>query len=188
MTQSVRRTADQPYIGAHLASKAHKMQPPQNLLAWFLDVFRAEMPDELHADGVWREHVTEDHRHTGGGSLLGAPRYADPFRRFLEDWETTTETAEYEGHKDLAQHYVFPLRAALANLAGRGPADAPYSFMARALYRTALRDGDWDGACASLGIIEPVRRVYIQVALKRLWERFEIEPPARSLRRDTTAA
>lgn len=176
------RKVDQPYIGDHIASKARRMAPPKNLLGWFLDAFRAEMPDELHAGGVWREWVTEDHRHTGGGSLLGAPRYADPFRRFLEERPTATEAAEYEGHRDLSAHYIFPLRAALARLAGRGPDTAESPFMARCLYRTALRDGDWDAACASLGIPEPVRRVYIAAALHRLWTRFEIEPQPYSVR------
>jgi hypothetical protein len=54
--------------------------------------------------------------------------------------------------------------------------------MARTLYRTAVMDGDWDAACASMGIVEPVRRVYIEEALYRLWRRFRIEPPARPIR------
>jgi hypothetical protein len=54
--------------------------------------------------------------------------------------------------------------------------------MARVLFRTALRDGDWDGACASLGIIEPVRRIYIETALHRLYDRFYEEPPVYSVR------
>jgi hypothetical protein len=60
----------------------------------------------------------------------------------------------------------------------------PYVFMARCLYRTALNDGDWDYACASLGIIEPVRRPYIEAALHRLYERFHEEPPTYSVRTD----
>ena len=182
------RKADQEYIGDHIASKARKMAPPKNLLGWFLEAFRAEMPADLHTSGVWREWVTQDHRHTGGGSLLGAPRYADTFRRFLEERPGQTETAEYEGHKDLATHYAFPLRAALARLAGRGPDTEESPFMARCLYRTALRDGDWVAACASMGIPEPVRKVYIEAALYRLWTRFEIEPSPYSLREATRVA
>jgi hypothetical protein len=56
--------------------------------------------------------------------------------------------------------------------------------MARVLFRTALRDGDYDGACASMGICEPVRRIYINEALRRLWTKYEIGPPARTLRND----
>ena len=119
-----------------------------------------------------------------GGSALGAPRMSDPFRAFIEDDPFGTEAAEYEGHKDVRNHYRTPLRAALARLAGRGPMTSASPFMARALYRTALRDGDWDGACASLGIIEPVRRVYIESALHRLYGRFHEEPPVYTVRED----
>jgi hypothetical protein len=80
------------------------------------------------------------------------------------------------------------MRAALARLAGRGADHEPYPFMARCLYRTALRDGDWDGACASLGIIEPVRRPYLEAALHRLYERFHEEPPTNYYRESTEVA
>ena len=179
---------DQEYIGPHRASLARKAQPPKNLLAWFLEAYRAEMPSEMHthSEDVWRDWVSGDEADNGikavGGSVLGTPRYQDAFRRFIEDSPFTTEVAEYEGHKDTASHYAFPLRAALARLSGRGPDTAPYPFMARALYRTALRDGDYDGACATLGICEPVRQVYIEEALRRLWTKYEVEPPARTVR------
>jgi len=75
----------------------------------------------------------------------------------------------------------------LATLAGRGKDTDDYPFMARTLYRTALRDGDWDGACASMGICEPVRRVYIEEALRRLWSKYSIEPPARTVRTSEAA-
>lgn len=54
--------------------------------------------------------------------------------------------------------------------------------MARALFRTALRDGDWDSAAASLGIIEPVRRLYIEAALWHIWRLYQIEPDARPVK------
>jgi len=119
---------------------------------------------------------------------MGSPRVADPFRAFIEDDPYGTEAAEYEGHKDIHNHYRTPMRAALARLAGRGHPHEPYPFMARALYRTALRDGDWDGACASLGIIEPVRRPYIEAALHRLFERYHEEPPQNYYREDIAVA
>lgn len=99
-----------------------------------------------------------------------------------------TEPAELEGHKDHVKHYVYPMRAALAELAGRGRDTDEFPFMARALYRTALRDGDWDAACASMGIIEPVRRTYINAALVRLWVRYLIEPSARTIRSEGVKA
>ena len=179
---------DTPYDVEYRGSLSRKAQPPKNLLAWFLEAFRAEMPEKIHASDVWRDRVSEDEAKSGiqavGGSLLGTPRTNDTFRRYIEDSPFTTEVAEYEGHKDVNGHYAFPLRAALACLAGRGPDAAPYPFMARALYRTALRDGDYDGACGSLGICEPVREVYITEALRRLWAKYEIEPMGGSMRTD----
>jgi hypothetical protein len=177
---------DRPYDPEHRASLARKAQPPKNLLQWFLEAYRAEAPEKIHASDVWRDRVSEDEARIGiqavGGSLLGTPRTNDTFRRYIEDSPFATEVAEYEGSKDRSGHYAFPLRAALARLAGRGPDSSPFPFMARALYRTALRDGDFDSACASLGICEPVRQVYIEEALRRLWAKYEIEPPARTLR------
>jgi len=166
-------------------SKRAKMVPPRDLLAWFVAGFREEVPDRLHSRGVWRDAKRRGDK-SGydpvGGSHLGSPRQADPFRAFIEDDPFGTEAAEYEGHKDTRNHYRTPMRAALARLAGRGKDTDAAPFMARALYRTALRDGDWDGACASLGIIEPVRRPYIEAALWRLYERFHEEPPVYSVR------
>jgi len=182
----MRRYRDVPYAGEHSASLTKKAAPPKNLLAWFVEAFRAEMPEQIHTSDVWRDRVSGDEAKNGvkavGGSLLGSPRTDDTFRRYIEDSPFTTEIAEYEGHKDRDAHYAFPLRAALVRLAGRGRATDPYVFMALTLYRIALRDGDYQGACASLGICEPVREVYIGEALRRLWTKYEVEPPARTLR------
>jgi hypothetical protein len=177
---------DRPYDPEHRASLARKAAPPKNLLAWFLEAYRAEAPEKIHASDVWRDRVTEDEARNGvqavGGSLLGTPRTNDTFRRYIEDSPFATEVAEYEGSKDRSGHYAFPLRAALARLGGRGRDTDVYPFMARCLYRTALRDGDFDTACRSMGIPAPVRQVYIEEALRRLWAKYEIEPPARTLR------
>lgn len=182
---------DQPYRYDHDRSIARKAQPPKNLLGWFLEAFRAELPGTIHAADVWRDRVTPDEAKNGiqavGGSLLGTPRTNETFRRYIEDSPFATEVAEYEGHKDRHAHYVFPIRAALARLGGRGPDHDPYPFMARVLFRTALRDGDYDAACASMGICEPVREVYVQEALRRLWTKYEVEPPARTVRTDQVA-
>jgi len=179
---------ESPYAPENAKSKRAKMARPKDLLAWYLTGFREELPVVIHSSEVWREYVTDDYQHQGGGSLLGTPKWTDPFRRFIEDDAFGTEVSEYEGHQSIGKHYRTPMRAALARLAGRGPDTDPSPFMARCLYRTALRDGDWDGACASLGIIEPVRRPYIEAALHRLYERFYEEPPTYSVRTEGTAA
>jgi hypothetical protein len=181
-TRERRDALARPYRSDHDRSVRAKARPPRDLLAWFLAGFREEMPERLHGHGVWH-----DEHHRGdpaayqpvGGSALGAPRPSEAFRQLLEDDAFILEVAEYEGHKDRTPHYRYPMRAALARLAGRGPDSDRYPFMARALYRTVLRDGDWDGACQSMGIIEPVRWPYIEAALYRLWSRYETEPQAR---------
>lgn len=183
---------DRPYATAHAASLSRKASPPRDLLGWFLAGFREEMPDRIHQQDVWRDRRKPgdpDAYQPVGGSVLGAPRENEGFRQLIEDGPYVTEFAEYEGHADQRPHYARPMRAAIARLAGRGSDQEPYPFMARALYRTALRDGDWDGACASLGIIEPVRRIYIDAALYRLWTRYAEEPPTRiAPRREADAA
>lgn len=177
---------DRPYRFEHERSKAKRMAPPKDLLGWFVRGFRDEVPDAIHSRGVWRDYkpLSDDSdRQPVGGSLLGSPRHDDTFRRFIEDPALyALEVAEYDGHKDTVAHYKFPMRAAIAALNGRGKDTDPYPFMARTLYRTAAMDGDWDAACRSMGITEPVRRVYIETALHRLWERYETEPPSRLLR------
>jgi hypothetical protein len=191
---SGREDRERPYRAEHDRSVRDKARPPQGLnrlLAWFLAAFREEVPDRLHQPDVWRDRPKRGDLpgyRPVGGSLLGSPRDAEPFRVFIEDGPFALEHAEYEGQEDRTPHYARPMRAALARLAGRGRDDEPFPFMARALYRTALRDGDWDGACASLGIIEPVRRLYIEAALHRLWSRYETEPTPRPYREEHMAA
>jgi hypothetical protein len=168
-----------------MTSKARRMAQPRDLMGWFLAEFRAEMPEEMHTGGVWRDRKRRGDRPEYapvGGSVLGAPRAYQPFEAFIEDSPYACEFAEYEGHVDTVAHYVYPLRAAMASLAGRGKPTDDHPFLVRTLYRTALMDGDWSEACRSMGIIAPAARVYINVALYQLWRRYAVEPPARSLR------
>lgn len=189
------RLAEQAAIAAdHRASLARQMAQPKGfggLLTWFLEGFRSEVPEDVHKSGVWRDYVRiDEERHGEGGSLLGSPALADGFRRFIEGSAFATESSQYEGHQSREgdEHYAMPMRAALARLAGRGDDVDEYPFMARTLYRTAIRGGDWDAACASMGIVAPVRRTYVQSALVRLWRRYSVQPPARVLREEAPAA
>ncbi len=157
--------------------KLRLMAPPKDLLGWFLQAYREEMPERIHSGGVWRDHSTMDGHKGQGGSLLGAPRTDEGFRKLTEERPFVTEVAEYEGHKDTANHYAFPLRAALARLQGKETKDRPYGFMAAALLTTARLDGDWDRALEALGLNPPaVRRHYIELALHRVYEKYEPEP------------
>ena len=175
------RTHGRGYAAEAKRRRAQLMAPPKDLLAWFLQAYREEMPDQLHSAGLWRDQVNAGERRNDispvGGSLIGTPRTNEGFRRLTEESPFITEVAEYEGHKDRSNHYVFPLRAALARLAGREPVTGQWGFMAAALLTTARLDGDWDRALSSLGVNPvAVRRVYIETALRRLYEKYEPEP------------
>lgn len=194
------RRYEAPYSHDNAASKRRKMARPKDLLAWFLQGFREEMPDRLHTRGVWRDAKRRGDAEAYdpvGGSALGSPRMADPFRAFIEDDPFGTEAAEYEGHKDVRNHYRTPMRAALARLAGRGETEPCY-FMARALFGTAYNDGDWEAACRHMVAYkradgatvvdeagsQALRRTFIEAALHRLYERFHEEPPVYTTRED----
>lgn len=157
------------------------MARPKDLLGWALELYRADMTVRINSRGVWTDRLNPSEKRAGvkpvGGSLLGSPQETAPIRAIVEGDYFQTVIPEYEGHKELDKAYATPLLAALARVAGRGHPTEPYPFMARALHRTLARDGDWDGACASLGIIEPVRKPYIEAALHRLFERYHEEPP-----------
>jgi hypothetical protein len=182
---------ESPYQQQNDRSKRVKMQPPRDLLGWFMDWYYAETTGTPHRRGLWvdAKHRSDPAEYQPvGGSVLGSPATTDAFRVVTDGEAFETVTPEYEGHRELTNVYKTPLRAALARVAGRGKADDPGPFMSIVLHRTFLRDGDWDGACASMGIVEPVRRVYIESALRRLYDRFHEEPPNRTLRSEDKAA
>jgi hypothetical protein len=158
------------------------MARPKDLLGWALELYRTDMTVRMHTREVWSDKVNGDERRSGiqpvGGSHLGSPQESPALRAIIEGDYFRTVIPEYEGHREIGKAYATPLLAALARVAGRGHPREPYPFMARVLHRTFERDGDWDAACASMGIIEPVRRPYIEAALHRLYERFHEEPPA----------
>ena len=175
---------------------------PRDLLAWFLEGYRAETPTDIHSSTVFVGRpgdglaafdpqtgaVTSKAADLAGGSHLGAPGYDATFRRYIEDSPFATEVPEYEGHRVRDTAYKFPIRAALARLAGRGSDRDTYPFMARFLYRVVCRDGDWLGAARSMGIIEPVAIIYLDASLRRLFAKYEVEPPARPIPDSEAAA
>lgn len=186
---------EHPFVRENRASLERKAQPPKDLLAWFLTEFRSEIPARLHARGTWADRKDRDDREdyeAVGGSLLGTPRTHDGFRAYLEGSPRETELARLtdSGVTVGTQAYRMPLRAAMAQLAGRGSASDTYPFMARLLYRIASMDGDVHAACASFGELSlplPYREVYVREALRRLWEKYDPEPPARTIRTEKVA-
>jgi hypothetical protein len=177
----VRRYRDAPYADDNARSKRAKMARPKDLLAYFLPMFRQEMEVRMHSRGVWSDRLSGSEKRDGiepvGGSHLGSPDQPAEVRAILEGEYFRTIIPEYEGHKEIGKVYATPLLAAIARVSGRGSPNDPGPFTGRVLWRTFCLDGDWDRACASLGIIEPARRLYIEAALHRLYERYHEEPP-----------
>src|SRR5262245_14990374 len=118
-------------------------------MGWFLDGFRAEMPERM-----------TNHRLTPYGYSL-----SEEFRRYIEEDAIEDARLTCEGMVRVDEAYRFPMRTALRALAGRGTIDQPYPFMAVVLYRVGCMGGDIDAACNGLGIVRPVRRPYVMVAL-----------------------
>lgn len=178
----------------HRASIVRKSAQPKGmgeLLVWFLEGWRAEMPEAIHAAGVWRDYARLDEdRRAEGGSLLGSPRLADPFRALIEGSPFATEPSEFEGHQSRAgdEHYRTPMRAAIARLAGRHscnalermtrghecPDHAIYAQLAAAI---AFRDGDWESAADQVRV-RP-RLPNAERALYLVWREFRVSPPVR---------
>lgn len=135
---------------------------PHDLLGWFLRGFRAEMPEVINA------HKTD----RTGLAIAGG------FLAYLEDDTVEEARLTDEGTPHIEESYRYPMRTALRALAGDSP---EYRYMAHLLYVTACRDGDWDAACESKGIPQPMRRHYIGLALAKLHERYAVLPPAQVL-------
>lgn len=208
MTRSSRRAyIDAPYLDEHADSARRQRDalgpdPGFNrLLGWFLAGFAAETPEAVHAGGTWfgrpprldasghpveeiashdpgTDAVVSNAQELTGGSHLGSPRIAEPFRQFLEN--SPRQTAG----DGIDEHYVRPMRAALDRMAGRGE-HAP--LMARFLLQVAYAQGDWSSVAARWFPIYPmVWRAFTADALRKLYRAYRSEPPLRYL--DTSAA
>jgi hypothetical protein len=121
---------------------------PPDLVRWFLDGWAQDMPMDMTTHGDY-------------------PEVSEWFVAWLE----------HPGALDRDEAYRSPMRAALRALAGRGR-DTPGSFMALVLVRLACLGGDWDKACAAMGIPNQVRRPYVLAALDRLYLHHAIQPRA----------
>ncbi len=196
-----------PYIGPS-ESQVNAMAPRSTdaLARWFAERFADDVPGELHAAGPWfgppgfppgrglaANAPEPDPDRPGhlrpsrtplstadltGGSALGAPRLADAFRRFIEDGADAVEYAVYDNENQTVPHYARPIRANLAWFAVNHP------LLARRLFHLGCYGGDWRGATLRFGprlALEEAEVLYHE-ALRRLWEGWRDEPPARVLR------
>lgn len=155
---------DQPYIGDHVASQ--RRRPPRTfvaLVAWLVEGYNAETPMAHHAGDLWVgrpprtvERVVDGKRRLVpsedipadlvGGSELGSPKDAEPFRQLLEN------SPRQIAGDGLEEHYVRPMRAALSKLSGRHDCITaerrlrkcpPRPLMAHYLTEIAIAGGDW---------------------------------------------
>lgn len=183
MSRDRRIRRDQPYLGEHLASEADRRRPPRafgELLTWFLEGFWAETPERMHTRGVWsttrrldaQARPTEDVKAAEqGGSVLGSPRFAEPFRQLIEN--SDRQWTDERGTVD--PYYVRPMRAAIARMARPDGSDS--AFMAHFLLQVAYAGGDWQSVADRWDLQVHVRRAYIETALRRLRSCWRADPP-----------
>lgn len=195
---------DRPFLDDHLASERDRRNEPRGFggyLRWFLEGFWAETPERVHVAGVWfgrparvdvsGKPVEDIPTELVGGSQLGAPKQAEPFRQLIENSprQVAGDAAE--------EHYIRPMRAALARLASR---DGERPLMARFLYQVAYAQGDWesvaerwfprhqdghppvrDGGDRIECVCWAPRRAFAEKALELLFRCYRSEPPTRYL-------
>jgi hypothetical protein len=182
--QDRRAYRDAPFLDDHHRSRQDRTAMPlgfAGLLRWFVDGYLAESPTDLHgagvyvsrparigADGTPTEDVPAEHI---GGSELGSPRHTEPARQLLENSARQVDPTD--------EHFVRPMRAALAQLAGR---DGDAVFMARFLEQVGYARGDWAAVAERWFPLQPfVRRPFAEQALRRLYAQYRPAPPARRL-------
>lgn len=189
MSRDRRVRRDQPYLDQHLARSAELARRPRSfgeLLNWFLEGFRAETPEAMHVDGVWASRrrldanarpadgdvalyepqtgrVLADGSALSGGSQLGSPRQAEPFRQLIEN--SPRQWTDEGGTVD--PYFVRPMRAALARMAGND-SGGESAFMARFLLQVAFAGGDWQGVADRWELASYARVAYVETALRRL--------------------
>ena len=162
---NARRQIETPYALDHERSLARRMTAgvmPKDLpglLRWYEAQWSMETPDRLHVHAVWRDFVTQHEAANGlqsvGGSDSGAPAYAEPFRKRLENSPSEIDPDGY---------YMRPLASALARIArDRKP------LMARTLLSVAMAGFDWRAVADRGSWAHEMFEVYIREALIRLW-------------------
>ena len=168
-----------PYMVEHdgsVAGALDRARPPRGLtglLRWFVTAWEAEVPMAIHAAGVWRDHVKPGEA-GGGGSALGAPRFHDAFRAYIEGSPHQTDARNGEDEREAV--YVRPIHSALARL-GRHP-DSEQAGVARFLFALACSGGDWRAVTSSIAwsTPTPLARPATEGALWLLWERYQHAP------------
>src|SRR5262245_54646336 len=138
------------------------------------------MPTPIHRPEVYVGRPGEEiPPELAGGSLLGSPAYAEPFRRLLEDEhpDRTQPDWTFDGRDSATErHLVTPLRSAMRRC-GR--------HFEGFLVEVARGGGDWMGPAIRRGCAnEHIAKVYAETAFTKLWEQYRPEKPANVPRRE----
>ncbi len=139
-----------------MESRLEKGKMPKalpELLRWYSEAWDLEIPDKLHKVEVWADHG----EHATGGSQLGTPAWRDPFRRYIEN---------YDSEVDVDGYYMRPVHAALSRMGRRHP------LTARALFAVAQSGYDWRGVADRGHWPTEMFAMYIEEALRRLWREY----------------
>lgn len=138
------------------------------LLRWYEELWRLEVPDELHSAAIWRDRVSPGELANGvspvGSSETGALAYADEFRRRLENSPSETDGRDPETATSGRVYYARPVAAALGRISRQGK-----PFMARTLIAVGLAAFEWRVVADRGSWPHEMFEVYLRESLIRLW-------------------
>lgn len=170
----------EPYAAEHGASVTRKangngtMPGFAGLLRWFVCAWAAEMPDRIHAGGVWH-----DRRMSGdpegyqpvGGSLIGSPQDAAPFVSVVYGSAFRLEHPESEGRPEVGTSYASPMRATVTYLER-----SRHPLLARWLRALGRAGGDWQTVTAACGLPDEYGESITRDALRLAWKAYQDTP------------
>lgn len=157
-----------------LVRQAQKGVPPKDLSAlilWAVEEWSAEVPDELHTSGVWRDKE--------GASALGTPQTSPAARRYVEESDRITDADKFDPN-DPEAAYAKPMRAVLRGIHpaydGTPTGSDRRWYHANFLYELAQANFDWRSYCEQRMIPYPIAPIYTEWALRLWWNRYERKP------------
>ncbi len=167
---------------------AHAPRGLAGLVRWYATAWDLEAPDKDWTGGVWSAPQQYDRHGPAkgwatsqgdplfpselvGGSLLGAPRMVDAFRRYIENSPHETDRDGY---------YLRPLHCALARMEHGSGERIPMPMTARELFRFAWGGFDCDAFKASFWASEQAL-LYLEKAIEVVWTLYHDAPMGRQV-------
>ena len=159
------------------------------LVRWFTQAWRAEVPDEIHAGGIEKTRPGRIERgdgsgvtDPGGGNRLGAPAYRPDFRAYVFGSSAGTEYAQAGDRPDLTESYSTPMRWTVEFLER-----SSHPLLAAVLRRLG-RTGEWRGisvTCStcttSVTLPDEYAEAIARDALNLAAKHYREEPEARAV-------